>query len=206
MRKYQCTLGSLFILGMGISGLHAQNKQFNASFYAAGKFCQIDGDQESGFNKIGYAAGVEVFRGFKPKTSWMTGVSFAERGSRSFNNPEAPNPFPFHYRIRSVEIPLYLLRDAKIDGLKVLAGLRASYIFDARDALGAYSNLQQELRKTLLVGGAGIQYDAGPAWLRLEYQYGLNSMLKPVSSPFFLRSGVYHNNVVLSAILPLGKK
>jgi hypothetical protein len=187
-------------------GIQAQSNQFKAGFYVSGKFCQIDGDQESGFNKIGYAAGVEVFRAIDKKTSWMTGVSFAERGSRSYNDPEFPNPFPFHYRIRSVEVPVYLLRDIGVEGLKVLAGIRASRVFDARDALGAYSNLQEQMRKNLFVMGAGIQYDAGPAWLRLEFQYGMNSMLKPVSSPFFIRSGVYHNNVVVSATFPLGKQ
>ena len=205
MRKH--ILAFTFILAAVIPlKTQAQNNQFRAGVYAAGKFCQIDGDQESGFNKIGYAAGVEVYRGIDAKTSWMTGVSFAERGSRSFNNPEFPNPFPFHYRIRSVEVPVYLLRDIGVEGLKVLAGIRASRVFDARDALGAYSNLQEQMRKNLFIMGAGIQYDAGPAWLRLELQYGMNSMLKPVSSPFFIRSGVYHNNVVFSAILPLGKK
>lgn len=205
MRKQ--ILGCFFILLAAMPcGMQAQDKQFRAGFYAAGKFCQIDGDQESGFNKIGYAAGVEVHRGFNDNMSWMTGVSFAERGSRSYNNPDAPNPFPFHYRIRSAEVPFYLLRDVQLEGLKVLAGIRGSYVFNARDALGAYSNLQDELRKMLFIAGAGIQYDAGGAWLRLEFQYGLNSMRKPVSSPFFIRSGVYHNNVVFSAVLPLGKQ
>lgn len=203
MRK-QLFAFSLTLALLSCSSLRAQNNQFRTGVYAAGKFCQIDGDQESGFNKIGYAAGVEVFRGIKPNTSWMTGVSFAERGSRSYNNPDAPNPFPFHYRIRSVEVPFYLLRDVEMEGLKVLAGVRGSYVFSARDALGAYSNLQDDLRKVLLIMGAGVQYDAGPAWLRIEFQYGMNSMRKPVSSPFFLRSGVYHNNIVFSAILPLG--
>jgi hypothetical protein len=205
MRKH--ILAFTFILAAVIPlKTQAQNNQFRAGVYAAGKFCQIDGDQESGFNKIGYAAGVEVYRGIDAKTSWMTGVSFAERGSKSFNTPDAPNPFPFHYRIQSAEVPVYLLRSAQLEGLKVLAGVRGSYVFNARDALGAYSNLQDELRKMLFIMGAGVQYDAGAAWLRLEFQYGLNSMRKPVSSPFFIRSGVYHNNVVFSAILPLGKK
>lgn len=186
--------------------VRAQNNQFRAGLYAAGKFCQIDGDQESGFNKIGYAAGVELHRGIDAKTSWMTGVSFAERGSRSYNNPDAPNPFPFHYKIRSAEVPFYFLREMPVEGLKAMAGLRGSYVFNARDALGAFSNLQDELRKMLVIMGAGIQYDAGSAWLRLEFQYGLNSMRKAVSSPYFIRSGVYHNNVVFSAILPLGKQ
>jgi hypothetical protein len=186
--------------------LVAQSNDFNAGIYTAVKFCQIDGDQESGFNKVGYAVGLEIWRPLKKDLDWMTGVMLAERGSRSYNDPDAPNPFPFHYRIRQVEVPLYIKARTKLEGLRLLAGVRAGYLFAANDRLGAYSALRSDLRTASWIGGFGAEYQTGPAILRLEFQYGLNSMRKPVSSPFFLRSGVYHNNVVLSATFPLRNK
>jgi len=194
----------LILLGFTMVELNAQSNDFNAGIYTAVKFCQIDGDQESGFNKVGFAVGMEIWRPFNKKDlEWMTGVMLAERGSRSYNDPDAPNPFPFHYRIRQVEVPLYIKAKTKLDGLRLLAGVRAGYLFAANDRLGAYSALRSDLRTASWLGGFGAEYQTGPAILRLEFQYGLNSMRKPVSSPFFIRSGVYHNNVVVSATFPL---
>jgi hypothetical protein len=192
----------MFVGSMTNSRLSAQ-QEFQMNLWTGLNFCQIDGDQESGFNKVGYSAGVEVWRGFNDKFNWHTGVQLSQRGSRSYNDPEQPNPFPFHYVMNMVEVPCYISVATRLKHTRVLAGAQAGYLFDARDKLGSYSQLQDDLRTFSLMGSAGLQHTGKKISLRLSFQYGLNSMRKPVVLRYFVRSGVFHNNVQFAVLLPL---
>jgi hypothetical protein len=189
-------------LGVQMRPLFAQ-QEFKMNLWSGVNFCQIDGDQESGFNKIGYSAGVEVWRGMGKRLSWHTGVQLSQRGSRSYNDPEQPNPFPFHYVMNMVEVPIYVSALTQWKQIRVFAGAQAGYVFDARDKLGSYSQLKDDLRTFNLMGSAGLQHSGKKLCLRLSFQYGLNSMRKTVLLRYFVRSGVFHNNVQFAVLLPL---
>ena len=178
-------------------------KEFRMNLWSGLNFCQIDGDQESGYNKLGYSAGVEVWRGFNEKLNWHTGVQLSQRGSKSYNDPEQPNPYPFHYVMNMVEVPFYISAATKLKNTRILAGAQAGYLFDARDKLGSYSQLKEDLRTFCLTGNVGLQHTGKKLSLRLSFQYGLNSMRKPIVLRYFVRSGVFHNNVQFAVLLPL---
>jgi hypothetical protein len=104
-----------------------------------------------------------------------------------------------------VEVPFYVSTTTKWKQTRVLAGAQAGYLFDARDKLGSYSQLQGDLRKVQLTGMAGLQHQTKKLTFRLSFQYGLNSMRKPVLLRYFVRSGVFHNNVQFAVLLPLNR-
>lgn len=201
MKKHLLPLVLLCCMTVPLKG----QKEFKMGLWSGLNFCQIDGDQESGYNKLGYSAGVEVWRGLNDKIKWHTGVQLSQRGSRSYNNPDLPNPYPFHYVMNMVEIPFMISAPIKWEHTRLLAGIQASYLFDARDKLGSYTQLQEDLRRYGLMQNIGLQHSRKNILFRLNFQYGLNSMRKPVVLRYFVRSGVFHNNVQFSVLLPLNK-
>lgn len=201
MKRLFLCAASCFFLTLNLKA----QQEFRMNLWSGLNFCQIDGDQESGYNKLGYSVGVEVWRGFNDKLNWHTGVQYSQRGSKSYNDPEQPNPFPFHYVMNMVEIPFYVSAATKWKHTRVIAGTQAGYLFDARDKLGSYSQLQGDLRTLHLSGMAGIQHQSKKLTFRLSFQYGLNSMRKPVVLRYFVRNGVFHNNVQFAVLLPLNR-
>lgn len=180
--------------------------QFYGSARIAANFCQIDGDGASGFNKFGMEVGYHVGQGLGAAKmggwSYMTGASFAVRGSRRAFDPQNPALQSFHFVYQMIDLPIILVRHYQ--KFEIGLGVRSSYLLKAEDKEGYVLNLQQDMKKINVLGVFMLSYPLTKNLRAVaESQYSLNSIRSASSTinPLF-RTGVYHN--VISVGLKFG--
>jgi opacity protein-like surface antigen len=186
-------------------GAHAQlaKGEFASHTLLALNFCQIDGDQASGYHKFGYSAGYLIAQGLGKGWEYQTGLLYTDRGSRRAFNPDDPSLPPMHLDYQMLDIMLYMGK--AIERFKVLGGLRTGYMIKARDKEGYIQDLQGMSNKVQMLGGLGFSYafTAGMA-LRLEGLYSINSIFRGTGSPNpLISTGSYHNNISLGLTIRL---
>ncbi len=193
---------SLFALT--ISGLFGQSKNYPSEL-RAGKFyyypsfqllaCQIDGDNSSGYNKLGYQ--FSLHSGLKLEKNrtieMMMGIS--ERGSRRSYNIDDPSITAFHLHYNAVDLGFFYgwVFDNK---LHVSTGLHGQYLLSITESEGFSNNLELDYEKFGLLLDVNTKYPVGKNFaVTASFNYSLLSLLKTtVSNPtFYQGAGVYHN-------------
>lgn len=200
---------SLFALT--ISSVFGQSKNYPSEL-PAGKLyyypsfqllaCQIDGDNSSGYNKLGYqlslSSGLKLE---KNKTiELMMGIS--ERGSRRSYNVDDPSVTAFHLHYNALDLGLYYgwVFDNK---LHVSAGLHGQYLLSITESEGFSNNLELDYDKFGLLLDVYAKYPVGKNFaVTASFNYSLMSLLKStVSNPtFYQGAGVYHNVLGLGIV------
>lgn len=102
------------------------SQSFNGGITGGATFCQVDGDNLSGFNKPGSAAGLFVNRNISEKISYQFEIKYIEKGARAKSS--ADNPVKHILSLKYIEFPLswrYLYKK------KYLAegGIYGAYLF-----------------------------------------------------------------------------
>lgn len=193
---------SLFALT--ISSVFGQSKNYPSEL-SAGKLyyypsfqllaCQLDGDNSSGYNKLGYQ--LALHSGLKLENNktieMMMGIS--ERGSRRSYNVDDPSVTAFHLHYNALDLGLYYgwVFDNK---LHVSAGLHGQYLLSITESEGFSNNLELDYDKFGLLLDVNAKYPVGKNFaVTASFNYSLMSLLKStVSNPtFYQGAGVYHN-------------
>lgn len=174
---------------------HAQvpKGQFFSFIRGAANFCQVDGDQASGFNKFGYSLGFHIGQGLGGSWVYETGIAFSVRGSRRPPDPDNPGIAPFNLDYKMIDVPVSLLY--YLGKFTVGGGLRTTYTFKAQDKENYILHLDNDTKKWNMLGCAQASWNYSPKMrFTLEYQYSINSIRISNNSnnPFF-PTGVYHN-------------
>jgi len=185
---------------VGTKSLIAQS--FGYKMIAGFNFCQIDGDQMGGYNKLGYRFGVASFVNVKDKDEVGLEITYSLKGSRTANNPDNPPPFIVKYSYGYVEFPIYYQKQIKKFGVRV--ALVPGYVVKGKEDRGGGFTTQDNLRKFELssILGANYKINNNLAFY-MHYQYSITSIIdrtKPQSSVYW-RKGVYNN--IISAGLQL---
>lgn len=161
---------------------------------------QIDGDQASGYNKLGFQVGVST--GFRWKGKGISAIemqmALAERGSRrAFNAETMVNEF--HIRCRQIELQLNAIRPLSVGGLgavDLVAGLRAFRVLDVRETQGYNPGIANDFRKNGVMIHLGLGRTIDEHWhMRVGLDYSLNSLVKGGTQSVFYPTGVYHNGM-----------
>ena len=161
---------------------------------------QIDGDQASGYNKLGFQVGVST--GFRWKGKGINAMemqmALAERGSRrAFNAETMVNEF--HIRCRQIELQLNAIRPLIVGGLgavDLVAGLRAFRVLDVRETQGYNPGIANDFRKNGVMIHLGLGRTIDEHWhMRVGLDYSLNSLVKGGTQSVFYPTGVYHNGM-----------
>lgn len=161
---------------------------------------QIDGDQASGYNKLGFQVGVST--GFRWKGKGINAMemqmALAERGSRrAFNAETMVNEF--HIRCRQIELQLNAIRPLSVGGLgavDLVAGLRAFRVLDVRETQGYNPGIANDFRKNGVMIHLGLGRTIDEHWhMRVGLDYSLNSLVKGGTQSVFYPTGVYHNGM-----------
>lgn len=205
--KYSCCFALFFSVQ---PNLHAQfdKGQFYGGFRVGANFCQIDGDNASGYNKFGMGAGYLVGQGLGAASgggwSYLSGAEFAVRGSRRPFDPENPGNGSFHMIMQSVDIPIYIVR--YYHKFSFGLGLRTSYLIRANEKENVILNLASDLRKINLLGVAFVEYKTTSAGrFFIESQYSINSIRSTgASNSIFYSTGAYHNVIYCGFRFELG--
>ncbi len=181
----------LCILGIS-QGLDAQN--FGYRILGGANFCQIDGDQLSGYNKLGYRFGLGSFIPVKSGDELGIEITYSQKGSRTASDPDNPGKVIVRYNYNYLEVPFYYQRKIKKFGLRF--GLVPSYLIGAQADLGGGFSSQSNVRSFELSGLAGPVYNINDRWsFYLHYQYSITSIIDQKKAPFsnFRRTGVYNH-------------
>lgn len=193
---------SLFALT--ISGVYGQSKNYPSEL-SAGKIyyypsvqllaCQIDGDNSSGYNKLGYQ--LSIHSGLKLENSktleLMMGIS--ERGSRRSYNIDDPSVTAFHLHYRALDLGFYYGRVFE-SKLHLSAGLHGQYLLFIKESEGFSNHLELDYEKFGMLLDVNAKYPVGKNLaVTASFNYSLMSLLKTtVSNPtFYQGAGVYHN-------------
>ena len=186
----------LFLAHFTLNG-QVPKGQFYSIMHAMANFCQVDGDQASGYNKFGYSLGFQVGQGIGNGWVYETGFSYSVRGSRRPIDPDNPALQSFNLDYRMIDIPVKLMKYYKKFTLG--GGIITTYTLRAKDLDNYILNVQNDTKKVNMLGFLSACYNVGSnTRLNLEYQYSINSIRISNNSgnPFF-PTGVYHNVISL---------
>lgn len=172
----------------------AQNFGFKA--LAGANFCQIDGDQLGGYNKLGFRFGFGTFIPTAKEDEIGFEITYVQKGSRTANDPDNPPPYIVRYNYNYIEVPLFYKKKIKNFGLKV--ALVPGLLVSGRSDLGGGFTDDPFVRPFELSGIIGPEYQVNENWsFYMHYQYSLLSIvnLQPSQVPGsgFTRRGIYNN-------------
>ena len=96
---------AMFWLFLGSSLAHAQT--FHAHTFGGVNFSQVDGDHIAGYNKGGLNFGIGIWHKLKNEHRVGFDLSYAQKGSKLVNSPDAVVPQIFVIKSAYVEMPLW---------------------------------------------------------------------------------------------------
>lgn len=170
-------------------------------------FCQIDGDQASGFNKFGYFLGVNT--GYKLKNSSWNAIEMrmgiAERGSRRAPSNIDPSITPFNIRINTIDVNLGATKKWNFSGMQnpiaLYAGIKSSRVFAAKETEMYMPSIDQDLRKMNYMLDLAARYPLSDHMnLQVSYIYSLKSITWSGSTNMYFGRGTYHNNFAVGIL------
>jgi hypothetical protein len=177
----------------------AFSNSFKGGATAGVTFCQVDGDNLSGFNKPGGAAGFFVNRNIKNNFSYQFEIKYVEKGRRAKSSVD--NPVVDILSLKYIEFPLsgrYLYKKKYL----FEGGLYGAYLFKTtvKDENGVVEQgLQESYKKSdvgLLAGGNYLINDH--FIFNIRYSYTLIRIYKipdgTSTGPWFHRG--HYNNVI----------
>ncbi len=199
-----------FILFLGSHHVKAQQGRFYATTFTQAVFAQIDGDQASGYNKLGYSLG--GITGFRLQDRNVSAVEFhlgiAERGSRRPPNVDDPSINPFHIRYQTFEAGIGVVLPIKSlplpQLLQTYVGVRPYFLYKVEDSEMYMPSIDQDMRSFGSMLEVGARYPISEKWLlSLSAFYGVTSVLKGSSNSsmyYPMGNGAYHNNFSLGVV------
>lgn len=173
-------------------------------------FCQVDGDNNGGYNKFGLNGGLFVHYVLQdPKHSLGFDLMYMNKGSRNRRDPQSNTPdliYNYHY----IEVPLYYRFNQEKFSLR--GGLNWAYVFSSKYDDGGSPKEIRGLKSTDILWHFGGEYKLSDKFSFLAmYQYSLTTIIDvnrtQINVPFaqFRRNGVYHNLIQVSLKYYLSK-
>lgn len=162
-------------------------------------FCQIDGDRNAGYHKLGYSLGVRVSNELGNTFIYETGFSYSLRGARSRYDEDNPTAPMFDFSYHMLDVPILVKKQYK--KVTPFLGIITTYLLNAKDRFNNAPNLMQDMERLNIMGTLGTEYSPKPTVsFGASLQLSLHSITKLPSSQnpappsiYFLRGGVYHH-------------
>jgi opacity protein-like surface antigen len=177
MQKLKITFGML-VMALVMLALPARSQDFKAGIYGGIVPSQVDGDQQSGFHKLGFTVGTFVNR--KLSTGKIQGeLAFTTKGSKPTNNAA---DFPVNISLCYIDLSLYYIIGVWND-LSLRAGIVPSILIDSKqDGVGIYTEANEgnsPFRRFSTELSAGLDYQFSTHWsIGAAYNYSVFSIYK----------------------------
>lgn len=190
---------------MSVSAQH-----FEGGVQGGANFCQVDGDMNAGYNKLGFNGGIFVHY-VLPRESSSIGfdLMYMGKGSRNKRDPQGYAPVLI-YSYNYVEIPLYYRYVQKKYAIRT--GLAWAYVFSSKYDDGGSAKEIRGLRSTDYLFHMGGEYFLSEqVSLFVGYEYSIRSIIDKdkasINVPMaqFRRNGVYHNLIQIALKYQLTK-
>lgn len=136
----------------------AAQQRFSGRLVGGGTLAQIDGDQLSGFNKVGAQAGIKVYTYLNERWSWSVGLLYSQQGARLSLN-DSPSAVFDRIQLNFVEAPFMIhFTDWKF---QLGAGMGYGRLIDytVEDILGDDVSASQEYQDNLFQALIGVTFN-----------------------------------------------
>ena len=180
-------------------GLPARAQEFNAGIFGGVVASQVDGDQYSGFKKLGMTAGVFVNREIDRNIYWQAEIRYVNKGA--YESEKVDQSLVGYYKsvFRIVEVPLsvnYLFNEQVQPELGIAPEVLISYA--SYDGNGRTDpSLDPDNRRFGMSVFAGIIYWFVPSTgIGLRYTYSAIPFREPNPGTLPLRYRGYFHNVL----------
>ncbi len=203
---------ALIFIGWNQKILAQSNYYFRPLFSLGLVGNQIDGDNQSGYNKVGPNGGIYINRAFSEKNEFEFGLTYIQKGARKNIDPEKGDYNFYKLRLNYVEVPFLLKHNIKKYKLEI--GASAAYLFKSYEESNA-GVLNIPFRKLDISYNIGLNLKLNENWIagtRISYSiipirtltvanFYYNNFMSRVLKP-----GFYTNNLCLSLNYIINKK
>lgn len=176
-----------------------KSQDFKSKLILGVNACQVDGDQNGGYNKFGPRFGFGISYPISDKMDFGFEMLFSHKGSQTKQDKDNPGLAIIKYRYNYIELPLIASYNFKQWSLH--AGLAPAYLINARaDEGGGFVDMEN-IKKVDFLSNFGASYKlSDKVAVEARSQYSITSILKEggSSSVAFVKSGAYHNVLSLS--------
>ncbi len=190
---------------------NGQDRVFYTGLVAGMNAAQIDGDNFSGYHKVGLNAGLISFVKFSPKLFASIEMLYAQKGARDVKYYESQQvgtvPIIYQAQLDYIEIPLMLHLET-YEKFYIGTGLSYSRLIKEKESIdavlpntinGRIPNFAKDDLQFLLSASYQLY---GNIFVRARYQYSLKTIRAASNIPLdFNRSAQYNNLFALQLIL-----
>lgn len=177
----------------------SQAQDFNSKLILGINACQVDGDQNGGYNKFGPRFGFGISYPISDKFDIGFEMLYSHKGSQTKQDKDNPSLAIIKYRYNYIEVPL--LATYKFEKWSLHGGIAPAYLLGARaDEGGGFVEMNNIKEIDVLSNIGASYYLSDKLHLEARSQYSLGSILKEggSSSVGFIKTGAYHNVLSLS--------
>lgn len=189
-------MGVVFFISIQVAGQNDESL-FEVYGSAGVSSSQVSGDQLSGFNQIGFSAGIgtelQTNDTWKPRLE----ILFTQMGSRKNARPDENDFDSYLLRLNYIQVPISMSYVSGATGFEL--GLAPAYLlsFKEEDENGTVVGLGREFKDYDLSGLLGIRYVFAENW---ELSTRLVQSITPIrdhtgSSTFRLNQGQYNTAI-----------
>jgi hypothetical protein len=175
-------------------------QQFNAGFFGGVTASQVDGDSYTGFNKLGFSAGVFVNHHIEYDIYWQAEIKYVTRGV--YKGPSDDDPTLYRSGYHYVEIPLsvHYLYDQRIQfELGTSPEILVKTIFADQDGRIDPSSYPDDIRRIGLSVFGGLHYwFNGTTGVGIRYTYSAIPFREPQEWNHPRYRGYFHNVICLT--------
>lgn len=189
LRLFLLLIGTFFYFGIA----HAQF--FKGGILLGFNGCQVDGDNQSGYDKFGVMGGAFVFTPLSRFFDLQLEIEYMGKGAQSINN-NGDYQEEFTIALNYIEIPV-ILRFNTIKNFGFEGGLGFGYLFSSSETLSTvYPTTQVNFKPFELSGIIGFNYHLNQSFSVIaRYSYSFTPIAHTYTNlnDIAFGSGLYNN-------------
>jgi hypothetical protein len=173
-------------------------KPASAQFFRGGVLlgfngCQVDGDNQSGYDKFGLMGGAYVFTPLNNHFDLQLEIEYMGKGAQSVSNPEGDYQTEFTINLQYIELPV-LIRYNTLGKFGFEGGLGFGDLFASSETLTSGPTTQFAFKHFELSGILGFKYKLNDAFsVDARYSYSILSIGTTFTNTNAYISGLYNN-------------
>jgi len=190
---------TILLLIATFSFITSYSQGFKSKLILGANACQVDGDQNGGYNKFGPRFGFGISHPISEKIDLGFEMAFSHKGSQTKQDKDNPGLVIIRYRYNYIDLPI--IATYNFSKWSAHAGITTAYLINARSDDGGGFLEMENIKKVDFLSSLGASYGLTEKLdVEARYQYSLNSVLndRGTSSVAFRRSGAFHNVISIT--------